>query len=89
MRLISLPIFYHTAESETLENCGIAVNKDNLESKQIYINIDQICAIDELEDLNGSPIKHTGIHMGGDVYLCELEIDKVLRIINKAKESNN
>ena len=84
MKLISLPIFYHTAESETLENCGISISKDNLESKQIYINIDQISAIDELDDLNGSPIKHTGIHINGDLYLCEFDIDTVLKIINTA-----
>lgn len=30
MKLISVPILYHTKESETLENCGILVNEDNL-----------------------------------------------------------
>lgn len=86
MKLISVPILYHTKESETLENCGILVNEDNLEKKQIYINIDQISAIDEVEDLNGSPIKHTGIHINGDLYLCSLPIDKVLHMINEENE---
>ena len=54
MKLISV-LFYNTLKNqETLENCGLLVNEDNLEKKQIYINIDQIAVIDEIDDLNGS-----------------------------------
>ncbi len=73
---VTLPIFMHTAETDTQRKCGIDIDMADCEIRDlVFFNINAISAYtDDRYDL---PSPFSEVHANGSEYICAMSIDKL------------
>lgn len=80
MALVILPIFMHTSETATKNKCGIDIDMEDCEVRDIiFFNINAICAY--TDDNYSLPSPYSEIHANGSEYICALPLEKVKKLI--------
>lgn len=79
MKLIKLPILYHTEETKTLDDIGVEYDDSECQVKDMFFyRIDAVTASWD----KGKPVKdQTCIYVSGDTFTCNLPVERVLEII--------
>ena len=73
---VTLPIFMHTAETASMNKCGIDIDMADCEIRDlVFFNINAISAYtDDRYDL---PSPFSEVHANGSEYICALSIGEL------------
>ena len=73
---VTLPIFMHTAETASMNKCGIDIDMADCEIRDlVFFNINAISAY--TDDRYSLPSPFSEVHANGSEYICALSIDKL------------
>ena len=73
---VTLPIFMHTAETDTQRKCGIDIDMADCEIRDlVFFNINVISSYTDDKYKHPSPFSE--VHANGSEYICAMSIDKL------------
>ena len=73
---IALPIFMHTAETASMNKCGIDIDMTDCEVRDlVFFNINAISAY--TDDRYSLPSPFSEVHANGSEYICALSIGEL------------